>query len=265
MFRPLVIAAALVSLGACAPDGPPIQVAASAVDLEPETEAALIDRAPILTGDASDVPPGPTVVGPDPTAPSGDAEAPTDASGRPAMPSAAVVIGDSIALSAQPLVTAALESFGIDLVAYDAMQSRRMVAGSSDLPSGSTAIRSVLVDGGATVPLWIVALGTNDVGAQSNADTVRADIDHVLNLIPDDAHLLWVDTWVRDLDELALSLNAQVRERLADRPNSWVLDWHSHADTDGLIGDDGVHLTQRGQVEYARMIGDAIRATYERD
>ena len=46
------------------------------------------------------------------------------------------VIGDSIALSAQGFITATIESHGMDLVVYDAVEGRRMVSGRAERPSG---------------------------------------------------------------------------------------------------------------------------------
>ena len=184
---------------------------------------------------------------------------------RPELPASVAVVGDSIARSATDLVSSAIQLHGIEVVAYDALESRRMATwGGADLPSGVAAVDGVLDEvAGADEPeLWIVALGTNDVGAGVDQDTIQADIDELLAEIPDDAALFWVDTWVRDLGDRTNMFNLLVRATLADRPNSWVLGWHDLAETEGLIADDGVHLTARGQLEYARMIGRALRDTF---
>lgn len=214
----------------------------------PPTTARPLDATAALVLDEPVVPPVPTV--------------PIDE--RPALPASVAVIGDSIARSATDLVTSAIWLHGIDIVAYDALESRRMATwGGADLPSGVAAVDDVVADG-ADPELWVVALGTNDVGAGTDQDTIQSHIDELLAQVPDDAHLFWVDTWVRDLDDRANMFNLLVRASLADRPNSWVLDWHTLATTDGLVSDDGVHLTARGQLEYARMIGRALRDTFTR-
>ena len=183
---------------------------------------------------------------------------------RPVLPTSVAVVGDSIARSATDLITSSISLHGIELMAYDALESRRMAEwGGPDLPSGVSAIGDI-VEVGAEPELWIVALGTNDVAAGTNQEAVQDDIDEVLAEIPDDAAVFWVDTWVRDLDDRANMFNLLVRATLADRANAWVLDWHTLAETEGLISDDGVHLTARGQLEYARMIGRALRDTFTR-
>jgi lysophospholipase L1-like esterase len=180
-----------------------------------------------------------------------------------AMPESVAVIGDSIALSAQEILTASLESLGIDVVAFDALESRRMVSGGAGLPSGASAIDDVL-DTGVSPELWIIALGTNDVGARNRPESTAADIATIVDLLPADAHVLWVDTWVRDLDDEAVTLNGLLRLVLAARPNTVVVDWHARGAVDGLIIDDGVHLSPTGKVEFARTITDTLRTTYQR-
>jgi hypothetical protein len=178
---------------------------------------------------------------------------------RPALPASVAVVGDSIARSATDLITSSISLHGIEIMAYDALESRRMAEwGGADLPSGVSAIDEI-VDDGAEPELWVVALGTNDVGAGTSQEAIEDDIDEVLAEIPDDAAVFWVDTWVRDLEDRTDLFNVMIRNRLADRPNSWVLDWNTLAATDGLIIPDGVHLTPRGQLEFARMIGRALR------
>ncbi|MAT06971.1 MAG: hypothetical protein CL424_18210, partial [Acidimicrobiaceae bacterium] len=136
---------------------------------------------------------------------------------RPALPASVAVVGDSIARSATDLVTSSISLHGIEIMAYDALESRRMAEwGGADLSSGVAAIDD-LVEFGAEPELWIVALGTNDVGAGTSQDVVQDAIDEVLAEIPDDAYLFWVDTWVRDLDDRANMFNLLVRASLADR------------------------------------------------
>lgn len=257
--------AAPFTVAGCAPNGPSLGSDVEVLAAEPVSESSTPasqpeDESPVdadrdQTPDAAEWPEFPNAAWPPITLAPGE---------PPVMPASVNVIGDSIALSAQPILTATLESLDVEILAYDAVESRRMVSGSSALPSGVSAIEDVLA-GGAIPELWIVALGTNDVGAMANADAVRADVGRVLELVPENAHLIWVDTWVRDVDDLAVRFNAVVREALADRPYAVVLDWHGNAaGNDALIISDGVHLSEVGKVEYARMIGDSLRELFTR-
>ena len=130
--------AALLVCVACGPDGPPFPTAGEAVALEPNVQAELIEQAAPVTLPVT-LPPAPGEVG-GAGGPTGVADPSDDGAGAETspMPSSVVVIGDSIALSAQPLVSATLESLGVDLVAYDAVESRRMVANCGSSRSAPT-------------------------------------------------------------------------------------------------------------------------------
>jgi len=180
----------------------------------------------------------------------------------PPMPATVAVIGDSIALSAEPYVTGALEGLGIEVVAYDAAENRRMVNGSGAVSSGRDAIRDV-VAGGAEPELWLVALGTNDVGAFTGREAWQVAIDELMAEIPEGADVMWVDAWLSPLDEQAVEFNDALRDELRWRDDVWVLDWHARAGNEGLIVADGVHLTENGRIEYARLIGDGLRFVYD--
>lgn len=190
----------------------------------------------------------------------GSSVAPDEIDDERAMPGTVAVIGDSIALSAQGYVTAALESLGVEVVGYDAVESRRMVSTSTGAPSGLTAITDMLA-GGVEPDLWIVALGTNDVGAVA-VDEWQGDIDRILHTIPTDGALVWVDCWAQVYDAHAADFNRLVRGELRGRDDATVIDWHAKASTDGLIVADGVHLSDAGKVEFARLIGETLREMY---
>lgn len=275
----LLVAACALSFGAagCGHDGPPIAVAtvASSIPAGVEQEILASSAAQVVAPadddtvelTVDDLPPA-TSVPPATTEPHGAIvfEGGVDdggvAAGPPPMPSSVAVIGDSIALSAEPWVTGALEGLGVDVVAYDAVENRRMVNGSSAVSSGRNAIRDIAA-WGADPDLWLVALGTNDVGALTGREAWQVAIDELLAEIPDDADVVWIDTWVRPLDEQAVDFNDALRDELRERDDVWVLDWHRRAGDEGLIVADGVHLTESGRIEYARLVGDGLRFIYD--
>lgn len=265
--RRSILALGVVVLVGCAPNGTPraVQVAGAA-EVSPEVSDELDDASAEFELALGASPrrsrslAAPTST---PTTPPDTVVATTLVGTQPPMPDSVAVIGDSIALSAQELLTSALEALGIDVVAYDAVESRRMVSGGAALPSGASAIEDVLADG-VDPELWVVALGTNDVGARSRPEATADDIATVIGLLPEDDHVIWVDTWVRDLDDEAVTLNGVLRLVLGDRPNTSVIDWHARGAVDGLISADGVHLSQTGKVEFARTIADHLRTTYQR-
>lgn len=271
-----LVAAGALSFGVagCGHDGPPFAVATVASSIA-ETMQEEIRETSAAEEEADDGQVEPTVdVGtPEPstvptTEPRGSIvfEGGVDdggiAAGPPPMPATVVVIGDSIALSAEPYVTGALEGLGIDVIAYEAVESRRMVNGSSAVPSGRNAIRDVVALG-AEPDLWLVALGTNDVGAFTGREAWQIAVDELMAEIPDDADVVWIDTWVRPLDEHAVDFNDALRDELRVRDDVWVLDWYGRAVDDELIVADGVHLTEAGRIEFARLVGDGLRLIYD--
>ena len=179
----------------------------------------------------------------------------------PRRPESVAVIGDSLTLSAQEEIAAALALTGIEVVAVDGFENRRMTRGSSAVPPGTTAIEAVLES--AAPELWVIALGTNDVGAQTGTEAFRQDMDGLLGLLPADASVIWVDLWIRDRLDWIVEANEAIRLELGTRRGvGAVVDWHTQAVHPGIITSDGVHLTADGQQLFADSIVNAIDSTF---
>jgi lysophospholipase L1-like esterase len=99
--------------------------------------------------------------------------------------------------------------------------------------------------------VWVIALGTNDVGAEVSPDQYAADIESLLAAIPAGAPVVWVDVWIRDRQQQVAAANQVLRDTLADHPDTIVADWSSHGDDPGLVAGDGVHLTDDGKYVFA--------------
>ncbi len=176
-------------------------------------------------------------------------------------PRSVAMVGDSLTLSARDEIASALGRTGIDVVAVDGVESRRMVRGSKQVPSGASAIEQILET--SDPDLWVIALGTNDVGAQSGTDVFRDDMDQLLGLLPANASVIWVDLWIRDRDDQIVRANEAIRSELArGRRVGAVVDWHTRADAPGVITRDGIHLTDEGQLLFAESIVVAIDSTF---
>lgn len=169
------------------------------------------------------------------------------------------VVGDSLTVSATEEIVDELTRLGFDVVAVDARESRRMAVGSSDLPSGVDAIETVL--GGVEPDLWVIALGTNDVGALAGTDTFTRHLRSALDAVPSDAPVVWVDVWIRDRAAAARDANELIREELDRRPTvTAVVDWYANGTVDGVITRDGVHLTAAGRRLFASSIAEQVAA-----
>ncbi len=173
------------------------------------------------------------------------------------LPSSVAVVGDSLTLSAVEELGPALTGLGLDVIAIDGVKNRRMVSRTSTVSSGSDAIAAIMAT--ESPDLWVIALGTNDVGAQQGISDMGRDMRTVLNLIPDDVPVVWVDLWIRDQPYQIVDGNRLIRAIIATRQGSGVVDWYAHGQfDDGVITDDGVHLTQSGQRRFADSIVSTI-------
>jgi lysophospholipase L1-like esterase len=172
-----------------------------------------------------------------------------------AEPVSVAVVGDSLTLAASDEVRVALTSIGTTVLAIDAVESRRMAHG--DRPPGVDAIDEIL-DAGHEPDLWIVALGTNDVGAQVSDEQFTEDVAEVLRHIPPGAQIVWVDVFVRDRADDAVEANRLLRDVLAIRSGVGVVDWYANGDDPGIITDDGIHLTELGRSRFAAQIAAGV-------
>lgn len=112
----------------------------------------------------------------------------------------------------------------------------------------------------STPKVWVIALGTNDVASGSSPSTIRRSVQSILALIPADAYVVWLDTWIRDRYDAVVTGNQVIRDTVLARPRSVVADFFSYGDDDGIIVDDGVHLTRRGRQLFADVMSTGIAA-----
>lgn len=182
-----------------------------------------------------------------------------DDSSRPVdVPRRLVMIGDSITVSSEAALRERLDAAGFEVLAVDAQVGRRMNVGERDRLRAGAWVIPELIDT-HDPDLWIVALGTNDVGQYGDADAVADQVREFLARIPADAHVVWVDTWFRDRPEQTAMVNAAIREVLATRDGASVVAWSDHAPDDGVLTGDGVHLTDSvGTSRFATVVTDGV-------
>ncbi len=164
------------------------------------------------------------------------------------------VIGDSITASSQPVLEAALDTLDLDSVAIDALGGRRMVVDGGTIGSGRGAVDTIVA--GDTPDLWVIALGTNDV-ANYTPDEYAAAITELLDHIPADAPLVWVDTYLADYKTRSAEFNSTLRTILSERGNATVVDWATTAEQDGVLA-DGIHPSGYGADQFSAMITAAV-------
>lgn len=216
------------------------------------------DEAAAATGDESSTPVDGTADGAvDMTSGQSSVEgSSTDAtSSAPATaPSSVVVIGDSLTESADAEITAALEPLGLDVV-VDGASSRRLIDDRGVEP-GIAALRNALLFHRPDV--FVIALGTNDVASEKAPEQIMADVAQIAALIPPDAPLVWVDTWVNSHQRDSHLANLAIRQALGGRPRTAIVDWWAHGYDEGVIAGDGIHLQEAGKTLFAELIAEAV-------
>ena len=165
------------------------------------------------------------------------------------------VIGDSITVGAEPALRSRLEGLGLDVLAVDAANGRR-IAVDGGVGSGVEAAARVA----AVEPdLWVVALGTNDVANLDGPEAYATAIDTMLAEVPDDVPVVWVDIYFDGAEDASDTFNTVLRERLAQRGNATAVDWATVADDDGVLR-DGVHPGADGNLVFAGRVADGVAA-----
>jgi len=167
--------------------------------------------------------------------------------------SSVIVIGDSLTESAEQQITTELEALGLDVV-VDGASSRRLIDDRGVEP-GIDALRNALAFRSPDV--FVVALGTNDVG-EKPPEEIMADVAQIVALVPADAPLVWVDTWVHAEQRASHYANLAIRQALAGRPGTTIVDWWSHGYDEGVIAGDGIHLQEAGKTLFAELIAEAV-------
>ena len=172
-----------------------------------------------------------------------------------------VMIGDSITKGSRPALVERFELLGLD-VSIEAQNAKRMAVSSGDNPGGSSVAQFIASSSSDdhSNELWVVALGTNDIGQYSSSDEIAAAVNEVLDAVPDESPLVWVDAYYRDQAEQQDMVNMIIRDRVARRGNSVVAPWTEFATGDGVLSYDGVHPSTDGTEVFAFVVTDTVSA-----
>jgi GDSL-like Lipase/Acylhydrolase family len=166
-----------------------------------------------------------------------------------------IMIGDSITEGSIEELHDRYAAAGYDDVLIEAKRGKRMATSAGDNPSGVRVADFITGgDDDHEGELWVVALGTNDVNKYSSPDQLAGVIDEMIDAVPDDVPLVWVDTFYRDQQEGAVFVNTVVADRLARRGNAVMAQWSEVAGSDGVLSGDGVHPTDDGQLLFADVV-----------
>jgi lysophospholipase L1-like esterase len=176
-----------------------------------------------------------------------------------------VMIGDSITKGSMPYLDERFALLGLDHT-IEAENGKRMAVSFRDNPSGAevAAFLAENGDGDHSDEVWVVALGTNDISQYAGPDEIAAAVNEVLDKVPADAALVWVDTYFGARPDETEAVNSIIRQRVERRGDSVVAPWTAFAEGDGVLTGDGVHPTDGGADVFAFVVTDTVRAFIDR-
>jgi lysophospholipase L1-like esterase len=176
------------------------------------------------------------------------------------------MVGDSITAASADAIRYTLASKGFTQMDIDGVVSRRIEEGDGKGGTPLSGIRTLygmLGDPDVHPDVWVIALGTNDVGQYAGADDYRNLIRSVVQMLPADVPLVWVNTFRRDHADASVVFNEVLVDELSHREHSVVASWYDQASRDDetqVLRDDGVHPNEHGRVVFAALVAQAIAA-----
>jgi lysophospholipase L1-like esterase len=180
----------------------------------------------------------------------------TDGLGVATDATSVVMVGDSITQGSADEIEFTLAADGFTDVVVDGVTSRRIEVGPSP-ESGIEAIYRLLADG-ADPDVWVIALGTNDIGKYATSEEYGALVALVVDVLPDDTPLVWVDAYRDDYVDDSALFNEALRAQLSDRDGTVVVDWYDVVSQDGSILRDGVHPDRDGEALFASLVAQGL-------
>lgn len=170
-----------------------------------------------------------------------------------------VMIGDSITVGAQPLIEERFADLGFEDVDVIAQELKRTTVSLGDNSSGADIAAFVASgDDEGDEQLWVVALGTNDISQYSSIGDVASQVRSVLDQIPDEAPVVWINTYFANRPDDTALVNLGIDQALVARGNSFVGRWDQVAGEDGVLRSDGVHPNDDGAKVFAAFVTDTV-------
>lgn len=172
------------------------------------------------------------------------------------------VVGDSITEGSATAIDSALRGAGVEDVRIEGKASRRIEVGNGKgaaPKSGVIAVYELLAEG-VDPSVWVIELGTNDVGSYGSPEEYGALIDQITVMLPPAKPLVWVNTYREQYLDDTLMFNLVLEQRMTDRGNAVVADWYSVASAPDqtVLRSDNLHPNENGQNALALLILAAL-------
>lgn len=177
--------------------------------------------------------------------------------------SSVAMIGDSITQGSEDALRFTLTAAGLSTIDIDGLASRRIeVGGGKGEPESGMHALERLLAAGVDPDVWVIALGTNDVGQYGDPEEYRRLIREVLDALPSGTPLVWVDVYRFDHMEDTLAFNSILRDEIDRRDDSTVVSWFDQASTrsDEILRKDQVHPNKQGNAIFAGIVAQGVAA-----
>lgn len=173
-----------------------------------------------------------------------------------------VVLGDSISRATAEEYADAFSANGIPEVRVEAEVGRRIDVGNGKGSAPLSGIRTLfgLLAEGVSPDAWVIELGTNDIGSYATPDEYGALIDQILDMLPTEVPLVWVNCYRPQYMDHTNMFNMVLQQRIDDRPNAVVTDWFAAAsapDQEVLRSDD-LHPNDFGSTVLALLVAQSL-------
>ena len=175
------------------------------------------------------------------------------------------MVGDSITEASSTALREAFIELGIDDddIVVDGETSRRIENGNGkngNTLSGTRALQALL-DDGVDPSVWVIALGTNDVGLFGTPQECAELIEEITTLLPPPVPLVWVNVYRSSEVRETRVFNEVLEGVLTDRGGAIVADWYSIAsDPDrDVLRSDNLHPNDEGRLVFADLVVQALQ------
>ncbi len=176
-----------------------------------------------------------------------------------------VMVGDSITAASTPALREAFSELGVDEheIVIDGETSRRIESGSgkNGHALGGVRVITALLADKADPSVWVIALGTNDVGLFGTPQDCADLIKQITALLTAHVPLVWVNVYRETNLRETKIFNGVLNGVLAARGHAVVADWFSVAtdpDVD-VLRSDHLHPNEEGQLAFAELVVQALQ------
>jgi hypothetical protein len=175
------------------------------------------------------------------------------------------MVGDSITAASTPALRDAFSELGVDEadVVINGETSRRIANGNGKNGNTLSGVRAVtaLLEDGADPSVWVIALGTNDVGLFGTPQDCADLIEEITSLLPPPVPLVWVNVYrSTELRETKV-FNEVLDGVISARGDGVIADWYAVAtDPDAdVLRSDHIHPNDAGKLAFAKVVVQALQ------